>query len=45
MSYPDYQNKKLIVCMLSSINGFHLFFKWAIMWYPDNQFVHATASK
>ena len=23
--------------MLNIFKGFHLFIKWAIMWYPDNQ--------
>ena len=37
MQYPDYQNKKLNLCMLSSFKGFHLNIKQAIMWYPDNE--------
>ena len=37
MWYPDYQNKKLNLCMLNSFKGFHLCSKSAIMWYPDNQ--------
>ena len=37
MWYPDYQNKKLNICMLNSFKGFHLCIKQAIMWYPDNQ--------
>ena len=51
MWHPNYQNKKLNLCMLDSFKGFHLCIKQAIMWCPDNQhrkktqFVHATASK
>ena len=49
MWYPDYQNKKLNLCILKSLKCFHLCIKWAIMWYLDNlkktQFVHVTASK
>ena len=37
MWYPDYQNKKLNLCMLNSFKGFHLCIKWPIMWYLDNQ--------
>ena len=37
MWYPDYQNKKLNICMLNSFKGFHLSIKWAIMRYLDNQ--------
>ena len=37
MWYPDYQNKKLNLCMLNSFKGFHLCIKWAIMLYPDKQ--------
>ena len=36
MWHPDYQNKKLNLCVLSSSKGFHLCIKGAIMWYPDN---------
>ena len=28
MWYPDYQNKKLNLCMLNSSKGFHLCIKW-----------------
>ena len=51
MWYPDYQIKKLNLCMLNNFKSFHLYIKQAIMWYPDNQlrkkpqFTHATASK
>ena len=38
MWYPDYQNKKLSLCMLNNFTGFHCCIKWAIMWYPDNHF-------
>ena len=37
MWYPDYQNKKLNLCILNSFKGFHLCIKWAITCYPDNQ--------
>ena len=37
MWYPDYQNKKINLCMLNSFKGFHLCIKQAIMWYPDNK--------
>ena len=37
MWYPDYQNKKLSLCILNSFKSFHLCIKWVIIWYPDNQ--------
>ena len=37
MWYPDYQNKKLNLCMLKSFKDFHLCIKQAIIWSPDNQ--------
>ena len=37
MWYPDYQNKKLNLCMLNSFKGFYFCFERAIMWYSDNQ--------
>ena len=37
MWYPDYQNKKLNLCMLNSFKDFHLCIKEAVMLYPDNQ--------
>ena len=36
MWYPDYQNKKLNLCVLNSFKGFHVCIKQAIM-YPDKQ--------
>ena len=37
MCYPDYQKKKLNLCMINSFKSFYLCIKQTIMWYPDNQ--------